>query len=109
MAATTPSGTSRIRTSGTQHLLEISHDITTGPGGIYARLEEAGYQLDHFVERVTCRVASDAESSALHLNRGSPVLAVTRTAYDTNGTPVETNDMVLAGDRYELIYELPAD
>lgn len=81
----------------------------TGPGGIYARLEKAGYQLDHFVERVTCRVASDAESSALQLSRGSPVLAVTRTAYDTNGTPVETNDMVLAGDRYELIYELPAD
>ena len=31
------------------------------------------------------------------------------TAYDTNGTPVETNDMVLVGERYELIYELPAE
>ncbi|MGQ0716655.1 MAG: UTRA domain-containing protein [Pseudonocardiales bacterium] len=50
-----------------------------------------------------------SNSIALQLNRGSPVLAVTRTAYDPNGTPVETNDMVLAGDRYELIYELPAD
>jgi GntR family transcriptional regulator len=37
------------------------------------------------------------------------VLALTRTAYDTTGTPVETNDMVLVADRYELIYELPAD
>lgn len=81
----------------------------TGPGGIYARLEEAGHQLDHFVERVTSRVANDVESSVLHLTPGCPVLAITRTAYDTNGTPVETNDMVLAADRYELIYELPAD
>jgi len=31
-------------------------------------------------------------------------------AYDTDGTPVETNDMVvLAGERYELVYELPAE
>lgn len=80
----------------------------TGPGGIYARLEEAGHQLHHFVERVTSRLASDAEASALQLPPGSPVLAITRTAYDTNDTPVEINDMVLAADRYELIYELPA-
>ena len=43
------------------------------------------------------------------LDPGSSVLAVTRTAYDTDGTPVETNDMVLAGERYELVYELPAE
>lgn len=81
----------------------------TGPGGIYARLEEAGHQLHHFVERVTSRLASDAEASALQLPPGSPVLAISRTAYDTNDTPVETNDMVLTADRYELIYELPAN
>ncbi|MGH3778100.1 MAG: GntR family transcriptional regulator [Pseudonocardiaceae bacterium] len=81
----------------------------TGPGGIYARLEEAGHQLHHFIERVTSRVANDVESSVLQLTPGSPILAITRTAYDTNGTPVEINDMVLAADRYELIYELPAD
>lgn len=80
----------------------------TGPGGIYARLEEAGHQLHHFVERVASRLASDTEYRALQLTPGSPVLTITRTAYDTDGTPVETNDMVLAADRYELIYELPA-
>ncbi len=80
-----------------------------GPGGIYARLEEAGHQLHHFVERVTSRPASQSEAAALQLDPGSPVLAIARTAYDTHGTPVETNDMVLAGERYELVYELPAD
>jgi len=80
-----------------------------GPGGIYARLEEAGHQLERFEERVTGRLATADEVSALRLDPGSPVLAITRTAYDTSGTPLEINDMVLAGERYELIYDLPAD
>ena len=81
----------------------------TGPGGLYARLEEAGHQLHHFVERVTSRPAAADESTRLRLRPGSPVLARTRTAYDTTGMPVEINDMVLVADRYELIYELPAN
>lgn len=81
----------------------------TGPGGLYARLEEAGHQLHHFIERVTSRLAGDDESTRLRLSPGSAVLALTRTAYDTTGIPVEINDMVLVADRYELIYELPAN
>lgn len=93
----------RTLTTGTA----IEHE-NTGPGGLYARLEEAGHHLHHFVERVTSRPAGDDESTRLQLSPGSPVLAITRTAYDTHGAPVETNDMVLVADRYELVYELPA-
>lgn len=81
----------------------------SGAGGIYARLEEAGYRLHHFVERVTSRLATAEEAAQLRIKPGSPVLAVTRTAYDTSGEPVEINDMVMVADRYELVYELPAD
>lgn len=94
----------RTLTAGTA----IEHE-NTGPGGLYARLEEAGHQLHHFVERVTSRLAGDDEATRLRLSPGSPVLALTRTAYDTTGTPVEINDMVLVAERYELIYELPAN
>lgn len=80
----------------------------TGPGGIYARLEEAGHTLDHFVEYVTARLPSSEEAAALQLTPGTPVLAVTRVATSTFGRAVEVNDMVLPGDRYELMYELPA-
>ena len=38
-----------------------------------------------------------------------PVLTITRVAYDIKGVPLEINDMVLSGERYELVYELPAD
>jgi GntR family transcriptional regulator len=81
----------------------------TGPGGIYARLEEAGHVLDHFVEYVSTRPARPAEASSLMLSNGAPVLCVTRIAFDRLGTPVELNDMVLSGDRYQLVYEIPAD
>jgi GntR family transcriptional regulator len=81
----------------------------TGPGGIYARLEEAGHVLDHFVEYVSTRPARPAEATSLMLTTGAPVLCITRIAFDSRGTPVELNDMVLSGDRYQLIYEIPAD
>lgn len=81
----------------------------TGKGGTYARLEEAGHTLERFEERVTTRLATADEVAALKLAPGSPVLAITRIAYEDSGDPVEMNDMVLAGDRYELVYDLPAD
>lgn len=81
----------------------------TGAGGTYARLEEAGHTLERFEERVTTRIATASEVSTLNLAPGSPVLVVTRIAYEAGGDPVELNDMVLAGDRYELVYDLPAD
>jgi GntR family transcriptional regulator len=81
----------------------------TGPGGSYARLEESGHALERFEERVTARAATADEAEALRLNPGSPVLAVTRVAFEADDEPVEINDMVLAGDRYELVYDLPAD
>ncbi len=81
----------------------------TGPGGIYARLEENGHPLDRFTEVVTSRLASSDEAAALHLATATPVLALTRIAHTTDGRAVEMNDMVLPGDRFELVYEFPAD
>ncbi len=62
-------------------------EMNTGPGGIYARLEEAGHMLDHFVEEVTARMPTADERRRLELPDGVPVLVVVRTAYDTAGTP----------------------
>ncbi|HWD03997.1 MAG TPA: GntR family transcriptional regulator [Amycolatopsis sp.] len=84
-------------------------EVDTGRGGTYARLEEAGHTLGSFVEHVGARMPTPDEASLLQLADGVPVITVTRVAYGTDGTPVEMNDMVLAGDRYELSYEWPAD
>ncbi|SBW26533.1 GntR family transcriptional regulator [Candidatus Protofrankia californiensis] len=83
-------------------------ETNPGPGGIYARIEDAGHTLDHFTEEVTARMPVDEERRTLRLVPGTPVLTVVRTAYDCDGVPVEVCDTVLAADRYLLNYELPA-
>ncbi|MEV4053056.1 GntR family transcriptional regulator [Amycolatopsis sp. NPDC049688] len=87
----------------------LIEEVNTGPGGAYARLEEAGYTLGSFVEHVGARMPTPDETSLLQLAEGVPVITVTRVAYSADGRPLEMNDMVLAGDRYELSYEWPAD
>jgi len=80
-----------------------------GPGGSYARLEETGHRLAHFTETVGARMPTPEEASALQLTAGTPVITVTRVAYATTGTAVEVNDIVMAADRFELVYKIPAD
>lgn len=79
-----------------------------GPGGIYARLEDAGHLLDHFVEEVTARMPTSDERRRLELPDGVPVLVVVRTAYDAAGVPVEVCDTVKAAPAYVLEYDFPA-
>lgn len=86
----------------------IEHEHT-GTGGVHSRLEEAGHRLEHFTETVGARMPTPTEASTLQLLPGTPVITVTRVAYDVDGRPVEMNDMVLAADRYELAYDIPAD
>ncbi|MFI7133859.1 GntR family transcriptional regulator [Nonomuraea sp. NPDC050153] len=80
----------------------------SGPGGIYARLEELGYRLDHFVEDVKARMPLRDEVRALKLAPGVPVFQLIRTAYTVEGLPVEVCDTVMSSDAYVLSYELPA-
>jgi DNA-binding GntR family transcriptional regulator len=68
-----------------------------------------GHVPERFVEYVSTRPAKPAEASRLRLAAGAPVLCVTRIAFDQGGTAVELNDLVLSGERYQLVYELPAD
>lgn len=83
-----------------------NHD--SGPGGIYARLEENGHTLDHFVEEVGARMPTPDERRALQLSPGVPVLTVLRTAYDTSGRAVEVCDTIKAAYAYVLEYDFPA-
>ncbi len=83
-------------------------EIDTGPGGVYARLEEAGHPLDRFVEEVTARMPTAEERRRLELQMGVPVLVVVRTAYDIGGTPVEVCDTVKAASAFILEYDFKA-
>lgn len=80
----------------------------TGPGGIYARLEESGHTLDRFREEVGARMPTPDERRALQLSPGVPVITLVRTAYDTQGRAVEVCDTVKAAYAYVLEYDFPA-
>ena len=87
-------------------------DITapdTGPGGVYARLEEAGHRLGRFTEEVSARMPTPEEAGRLDLPPGVPVLEVTRVAFDVEDTPVETTRTVKSAPRFVLEYTFPAE
>ncbi|MFJ8016211.1 GntR family transcriptional regulator [Streptomyces sp. NPDC096339] len=79
-------------------------DEDTGPGGIYARLDDAGHGPVRFKEEVLARMPRRAEEALMRLEPGTPVLGVVRTAFDAAGRAVEVNDMVLDAGSYILDY-----
>lgn len=79
-----------------------------GGGGIYARLEEHGHQLAEFTETVQARLATKAETSALALSPGAPVIRLVRNAMTDAGRVVEVCDTLMAADQFVLDYRFPA-
>ncbi|GAA3728343.1 GntR family transcriptional regulator [Salinactinospora qingdaonensis] len=80
----------------------------TGPGGVYARLGELGYGPAHFTEEIRVRMPTPEESEQLHLEPGTPVLDVMRTALTEQRRPVEFTEMTLDGSAYVLQYDFDA-
>ena len=80
----------------------------TGPGGVYARIEEAGHKLGSFTEEVGARMPTPKERRRLALPEGTPVITVTRVAFDVEGRPVEMTDTVKSAPSYVLEYSFPA-
>jgi GntR family transcriptional regulator len=80
----------------------------TGPGGIYARLEDNGHTLARFTEEVGARMPNAEERNVLEIGSGVPVLTVLRTAYDTDDVAVEVCDTVKVAAAYLLEYDFTA-
>lgn len=76
----------------------------SGEGGTYARLLELGFRPERFIEDIVGRMPTKDEVASLELPSGSPVLAITRTAFTESGREVEVNDMVLDARSYVLRY-----
>ncbi|MEU6999168.1 GntR family transcriptional regulator [Nonomuraea sp. NPDC046570] len=70
------------------------------------RMSAHGVKITEIIESVHTRVPRPAESDALHLPTGVPVLHLKRTHWATD-RPVETSDIVIPGDRFEVVYSVP--
>jgi GntR family transcriptional regulator len=77
----------------------------TGEGGTHARIEERGYRLTEFVERLSVRMPNPFEIRRLRLDDGTPVVDLTQTSY-AGDRPVECFTAVIAGDRYVYKYDI---
>lgn len=76
----------------------------TGPSGIYARLTERGHGPVRFAEEIEVRRPTEEEARVLRIPEGQPVLEILRTAYASDGGPVEACSNVLAAYQWRLTY-----
>ncbi|MEV6672617.1 GntR family transcriptional regulator [Streptomyces sp. NPDC051162] len=74
-------------------------------GGTPTLLADLGFPLRLSVDRVSARVPTQEQYSALRLPTSLPVLRTLRVAYSADDRPVEATVMVKAGHLYELQYE----
>jgi GntR family transcriptional regulator len=81
----------------------------TGPGGVYARLEERGFHIDHFEEEITGRMPTPRERDLLRIPVGVPLLRVLRTAYSNGLGALEAAESLYPADRVVLVYPWPAE
>lgn len=77
------------------------------PGGAAALLDELGYSTVECDEFVSARMPTVAESEALDIGEGVPVIEIFRVTKAAGDVPVQCETFVLAADRHRLKYSLP--
>jgi len=85
----------------------LIREENTGPGGGFARLEEAGHTLERICEELSVRMPHPNEVMLLELPPGTPVVDLTRTTRDSTGRAVEVMLTVIAGDMATFYYDFP--
>jgi hypothetical protein len=81
----------------------VLRERNTGPGGMYARMSEAGFRLQ-WEDTVTERAPLDDERARLGLAPDQHVLVVWRRCYDQDERVVEVTRRIIRADRHELVY-----
>lgn len=74
-------------------------------GGLYRALTNLGHPPASATDTVTSRMPTREEAETLHLDLGSPVLAIDRVTRDQAGTVLTLAQAVLVGDRVQLVYD----
>lgn len=77
--------------------------------GVVARMDAIGVRVDECVEAVIARAAHPEEIELLQLPAGGALMMVVERTYRSAGAAVETADIVLAADRYQLVYRWPVE
>jgi DNA-binding GntR family transcriptional regulator len=76
--------------------------------GVIARMDSIGQHVTEVSERVTTRAPRPHETEALAIPAGVPVLCIVRT-HHADAMPLETADIIVPGDRYEITWRTTVD
>jgi GntR family transcriptional regulator len=79
------------------------------PGGTQSQLHTVGIELGRIVDRVVARPPSAGEAEELALPPGTSVIALRKFSYDIEDRLVEVSDLILPGDRTELLFVTPLE
>ncbi|MFX0580270.1 UTRA domain-containing protein [Nocardia nepalensis] len=75
------------------------------PGGTQHQLRTVNIEIDRVVESITAHLPNATEMEELDIPSDVAVLVVRKQMIDTRGRTVEFSDVVLPGDRTELVFE----
>ncbi|GAA2677248.1 GntR family transcriptional regulator [Streptomyces lunalinharesii] len=99
----------------------LVHDVIAGnpalldernepwPGGSQSQLHSVGIEVDRVEEHVTARPPAPEEADELELPPGTSVLVLRKVSYATDGRVVDVSDVILPGDRTELVFTTPLE
>jgi GntR family transcriptional regulator len=76
--------------------------------GLVDRFTSIGLRPTVVVERLHARMPHPSEVDKLELKPGVPIVIIVRTTY-SDDTPIETGELLLAGDQYKIEYETRVD
>ncbi|MCF2533008.1 GntR family transcriptional regulator [Yinghuangia soli] len=85
-----------------------AEELDSGPGGSWARLEEAGWSFTHVREQVESRLPTFEESQLLHMSPGSPLFVIHRIATGTQADKtriLDYSELRLPAELYVLTYD----
>jgi GntR family transcriptional regulator len=86
--------------------LPVLAERDTGPGGIYDRMEDAGYGPVKWSELITASIPTPVEARRLRLPSGVALLRVIRLASSPDGRPLEVNDTRMDAERFAVGYTI---
>jgi DNA-binding GntR family transcriptional regulator len=102
----------RLRYAGDQPLAILRNwlppamnDLTTElleTDGLYAVLRARGVRPTVARQRIGARNATAEERRTLHMSKAEPLVTMTRSAYDADGSPVEFGDHCYRADQYSV-------
>jgi GntR family transcriptional regulator len=82
----------------------LTADKEPWPGGTQHQLYTIGIEVDRIIEEIAARPPRAEESEVLGVGPGIAVLFLRKTSIDINGRVVEYSEVVLPGDRTEMVY-----